>query len=77
MCWVFLKALGSEIWHIQPRLQFSNVLPTEPAVLSIRGDMCFAKLGQLACSYWSKGFSIFMEGPSYDLASGLLLSFES
>lgn len=70
---------GLRLWNLahSASITISNVLPAELAVLSIRGDICFVKLGQLACSYWSKGFSILMEGPSYDLASGLLLSLES
>lgn len=54
-----------------------KVLPTEPALLSIRGEICFVKVHQLACSYWGKSFGIFTEGPSYDLDLCLLLSLES
>lgn len=58
-------------------ITIAKVLPIEPALLSIRGEICFVKVGQLACSYWGKRLGIFTEGPSYDLALCLPLSLES
>lgn len=91
VCWnPFLKPLkdvpdvlglseGFKLWNLahSVSITMAKVLPTEPALLSIRGEICFVKVRQLACSYWGKSFCIFTEGPSYDLALCLLLSLES
>lgn len=70
---------GLKLWNLahSVSIKIAKVLPAEPGLLGIRGEICFAKVGQLACSYWGKSFSIFTEGPSYDLALCLLLSLES
>lgn len=70
---------GFKLWNLvhSASITIAKVLPIEPALLSIRGEICFVKVGQLACSYWGKRLGIFTEGPSYDLALCLPLSLES
>lgn len=68
VCWPICKTLpdvlglskGFRLSNLAHSLSItiSNVLPTEKYLqLYASGDGCFAKLGQLAYSYWGKGFN--------------------